>query len=105
MKRLSPLFLAVAVAGTLLVTTTGAFAFCGVIEETASHKNGMKAAELAGKLVRQKVKALRKEHGNKLVLSQKTKSCLGGAVAIDSNGKQIVGDSSCKVTQPFCVNP
>ena len=40
-----------------------------------------------------------------LVLDQRTASCLGGAVAIDANGKQVVGPATCTVTVPFCVNP
>ena len=43
--------------------------------------------------------------GRKLVLSQRQAACVGGALAIDANGNETVGPSSCTVTQPFCVNP
>jgi len=90
---------------SLVMAAPAAHAFCGVIQETAQSKNPSKASKQASKLAQRKVKDLRKQYGNKLVLDQRTAACLGGAVAIDASGKQVVGPASCSVTVPFCVNP
>lgn len=105
MKRLSPLFLAIPVIGSMLLTATEAAAFCGVVEESAQHMNATKASRTATKRVNAKVKSLKKQYGKKLALDQRQASCVGGALAIDASGNETVGPSSCTVTQSFCVNP
>lgn len=83
----------------------GANAFCGVIQQSAVGKTVNKARHKANKLANQQIKPLYRQHGKKLVVEAKQYACLGGAVAIDSNGNQVVGNPSCTVTVPFCVNP
>lgn len=84
---------------------SGASAFCGVVEESASAKNAEKATNMAERKVRNKVRTLKNQYRKKLALGEKSVGCVGGAVSIDANGKQKVGQPSCKVTVSFCVNP
>lgn len=88
-----------------LLLTAPAYAYCGVIQETAQAKNVAKAARKADEQVLRKVKVLRRENGKKLELDAKNSACVGGAISIDASGKQVEGSPSCTVTQPFCVNP
>jgi hypothetical protein len=95
-----------AVLGILILALPAdAFAFCGVIEEHATASTADRAIQKAERQVRRQVKQLSWQHRNKLVLSDKSSSCVGGALAIDANGQQIEGKPSCTITQPFCVNP
>jgi len=94
------------IAALLVIgNTNSANAYCGVIQESASAKNVKQARKRANQKVNRQIYDLRKKNGKKLVVEAKSIACLGGAVAIDSNGKQIVGNPSCTVTAPFCVNP
>ena len=104
MKKLA-LFLVMPVIGSMLLTATEAAAFCGVIQESAQHMNASKASKIATKRVNAKVKALKRQHGNKLALDERQAACIGGALAIDASGNETVGPSSCTITQGFCVNP
>lgn len=88
-----------------LAFTTPASAWCGVIEKSATNKNVRKANFRANSAVDVQVRKLRRENGRKLVLSERQSACVGGALAIDANGNETAGPSSCTVTQPFCVNP
>lgn len=89
----------------LLVLPNAAFAYCGVIQESASARTTEKAIYRAERAVYKQVRKLRKQNGGKLQLSEPEKTCVGGGVAIDEYGNQIVGRPRCTVTQPFCVNP
>ncbi len=102
-KRLSFLLLGVAilVAGT----TVQAQAFCGVIQESAVADTAKRASRKANTLVLRQVGKLKKQYGKKLVVESAAMACVGGGVAIDSSGKQIVGKPRCTVTRGFCVNP
>jgi hypothetical protein len=80
-------------------------AFCGVIQESASARTTDKALRRADKAVRKAVRVLQRQHGSKLVLDEGSRSCIGGALAIDANGVETEGQPSCTLTQPFCVNP
>ena len=82
-----------------------ASAWCGAIEQSATSHNVQKANFRANRAVDKQVRKLRRENGRKLVLSERQSACVGGALAIDANGTEIVGPSRCTVTQPFCVNP
>jgi hypothetical protein len=99
------------VCGTLLVaaaislSTTSARAFCGIIQESATASTAERAVYRADRKVNRQVRALKRQHREKLQLDERAKQCLGGGIAIDANGNQIVGKPSCTVTQPFCVNP
>lgn len=88
-----------------LALATPASAWCGAIEQTATNKNVQKANVRANHAVDKQVRKLRRENGRKLVLSERQSACVGGALAIDANGNEVVGPSRCTVTQPFCVNP
>jgi hypothetical protein len=90
---------------SIFFVPTNAFAFCGVIQESASARTANKALRRADTVVRKQVRSLRRQHGQKLQLSERQSSCVGGGVGIDANGNQITGNPSCTVTQPFCVNP
>lgn len=105
MTRIRLAAVSLSLLSCLVIAAPAAHAFCGVIQETGQSKKPAKASKQASKLAQSKVKALRKQYGDKLVLDQRTASCLGGAVAIDANGKQVVGPATCTVTVPFCVNP
>ena len=96
--------LALSFFSTILLQSQ-ALAFCGVIQEAATARTTEKALSRADKSVKKKVRSLRKQHGEKLQLDEAQKACVGGGVGIDANGNQIVGNPSCTITQPFCVNP
>jgi hypothetical protein len=102
-KRLSFLLLgaAILVGGT----TVQAQAFCGVIEESAVAKTAKRATREADYNVLKQIRKLKRKHGRKLVVERASVACVGGGVAIDSNGNQIVGKPRCTVTRGFCVNP
>ncbi len=82
-----------------------AFAFCGVIQESATARTAGKASLRAQNAVRHQVRKLRRQYGPKLQAEQASLACLGGAVAIDANGNQVVGRPSCTATVAYCVNP
>ncbi len=88
-----------------LIIAPEAQAFCGVIQESAQAKKPADAAHKAEKKAAKQVKKLKQQYGAKLALDKPSSACLGGAVAIDASGKQVVGPSSCTVTQSYCVNP
>ena len=87
------------------VTSSTAFAFCGVIQESATARTAERASQKAQNAVRQKINKLRRQHGHKLQAEEASLACLGGAVAIDANGNEMVGKPSCTATVSFCVNP
>jgi uncharacterized protein YggE len=82
-----------------------ALASCGVIQKSATAKSAKQATNRAESRVKSEIKTLRAAHGKKLQLDQKQVACVGRGVAVDANGNQIVGQPSCTVTQPFCINP
>ncbi len=90
---------------TLSATSNTAFAFCGVIQESATARNAEKASHRARDAVHRKLKKLRNQYGYKLQVEEPSLACLGGAVAIDANGNQLIGKPSCTATVSFCVNP
>ena len=90
---------------TVFVASSTAFAFCGVIQESAVGNTAARASQKAKDEVRQKVRNLRRQYGYKLKLENPNLACLGGAVAIDANGNEMVGKPSCTATVSFCVNP
>ena len=94
----------IAISATV-VASHAAFAFCGVIEESAIGRTVEKASAKASRAAHEKVRPLRQQYGAKLKVEPLTLACLGGAVAIDANGNQIVGKPSCRATVAFCVNP
>ncbi|MFO1034339.1 MAG: hypothetical protein U1E15_09790 [Hyphomicrobiales bacterium] len=96
--------LIVSVAAALLLPAE-AHAFCGFMQEQGMAKSVKKAQKIANRRATEKVQALKRQYGKKLQLDARQVACLGGALAIDANGNQIEGDSSCTVTQGFCVNP
>ncbi|NMD07332.1 MAG: hypothetical protein GYA66_05065 [Phyllobacteriaceae bacterium] len=102
-----PSLFAAALLGTaaLAATATPSFAFCGVIEESASSYKVRVAVRTADRQADRKIRQLFRQHGRKLVLDKRVKSCVGGALAIDANGNQTEGPSRCTTTVPFCVNP
>lgn len=102
-KRLSLLLLGAAIL--MGGSTVQAQAFCGVIEESAVAATAKKATRKANDRVLKQIRKLRRQHGRKLVVESASAACVGGAVAIDSNGNQIVGKPRCTVTRGFCVNP
>ncbi len=95
----------ISIGAALGLASPEAFASCGVIQKSATAKSTQRATSRAESQVRDEVRKLRSKHGKKLQLDEKQVACLGGAVAIDANGKEIVGQPSCTVTQPFCINP
>ena len=97
--------LLIAAFAAALLLPAEAHAFCGVIQEQGASKWLKKAQKIANRRVTEKVHALKGQYGKKLQLDARQVACLGGALAIDANGNQIEGDSSCTVTQGFCVNP
>ncbi|MBK8769037.1 MAG: hypothetical protein IPM06_01245 [Rhizobiales bacterium] len=105
MKLRTPAIILAAMTSASLLWAPQAVAFCGVIQETAQSQNPMLANPKATRMVDRKVRALKHQYRRKLVLDQRSSECVGGAVAIDANGNQIVGPARCTVTQPFCVNP
>ena len=105
MRLRTPAIILAAMTSASLLWAPQALAFCGVIQETAQSKTPMSAAPKANRLVDRKVRALKQQYRRKLVLDQRSSEGVGGAVAIDANGNQIVGPARCTVTQPFCVNP
>jgi hypothetical protein len=76
-----------------------------VIQKTATASNAQKATNRASNQVKKELSALRSKHGKKLKPGQRDVACVGGAVAIGADGKEIIGNPSCTVTQPFCINP
>jgi isoaspartyl peptidase/L-asparaginase-like protein (Ntn-hydrolase superfamily) len=80
-------------------------AFCGVIEESAVAETARKAMWKANNRALKQIRKLKRQHGRKLVVESESAACAGGAVAIDSDGNQIVGESRCTVTRGYCVNP
>ena len=102
-KRLSLLLLGAAIF--IGGTTVQAHAFCGVIEESAVAKTAKRANWEANNRVLKQIRKLKRQHGRKLVVESESVACVGGAVAIDSNGNQTVGKARCTVTRGFCVNP
>jgi hypothetical protein len=86
----TPLFAAAALLGALLLPQN-AFAFCGVMQASAQSMSGQQAAAMADYRVNKQIKKLKRQYRSKLVLDQKTAECVGGALAIDTNGNQIVG--------------
>jgi hypothetical protein len=102
-KRLSFLLLGAAIL--ISGTSIQAQAFCGVIEESAVAATAKKATRKADDRILRQIRKLRRQHGRKLVVESMSVACVGGSVAIDSNGNQIVGKPRCTVTRGFCVNP
>jgi hypothetical protein len=80
-------------------------AFCGVTEASANAQSAERASKLAQRELRKEARKLRRQYGRKLVLEQPAMACKGGAIAIDANGNEIIGNASCTATQGFCVNP
>ncbi len=105
MTFLKPVAAAAALLCAGALTTTPAAAWCGAIEQSYTSHNVQKANTRANRAVDRQVRRLMRENGRKLVLSERQSACVGGALAIDANGNEIVGPSRCTVTQPFCVNP
>lgn len=95
-------FIAIA---TISVVPNTAFAFCGVIQESATAKTAARASMKAQNAVRHKIQKLRAQYRHKLQAEEANLACLGGAVAIDADGNQMVGKPSCTATVSFCVNP
>jgi hypothetical protein len=98
-------FYAAALLITAFISVTGAEAACAVIQKSATASTAQKATQRAISLINRELKPLKRQHGKKLVLSQRAVACLGGAASIDVYGTQHYGNPSCTVTQPFCVNP
>lgn len=105
MKTRSILITAFSAFLAMPVTSNMAFAFCGVIQESDSARTAERASQKAHNAVRYKINKLRSQYGSKLKAERASLACLGGAVAIDANGNQIVGKPSCTATVAFCVNP
>ena len=89
----------------ITLSGTGAQAFCGVIQKSATAGSTAKASWRAQRDVRREVRPLMRQYGPKLQLSEQSVACVGGAAAIDADGNEMYGKPSCTVTQPFCVNP
>jgi hypothetical protein len=104
MKWTAGLFV-VCVGAAMGIASPQALASCGVIQKSATAKSVKQATSRAESKVRSDIRPLRAKHGKKLQLDQKQVACVGGGVAVDANGNQIVGKPSCTVTQPFCINP
>ena len=85
-----------------ILGSSNALASCGVIQKTATASNAQKATNRASNQVKKELNALRSKQ---LKPGQRDVACVGGAVAIGADGKEIVGNPSCTVTQPFCINP
>jgi hypothetical protein len=100
----TPLLLALSLVFALAAATP-ASAYCGVIEKSASGKTVQIAQKRANKAMKYEVQKLKRQNGAKLQLDARQVACIAGALAIDANGNQTEGDSSCTLTQPFCVNP
>lgn len=104
--KIQSIFVSALIAvSAISVTSSTAFAFCGVIQESATAKTAERASLKARNAVRHKLIPLRDQYGNKLQVDEPSLACLGGAVAIDANGNQLVGKPSCTATLSFCVNP
>jgi hypothetical protein len=105
MKHLLGLKLGALALVAMVTTAPNAYAFCGVTEATGTAKSAIRASNLAQRELRKEARKLRRQYGRKLVLEQPAIACKGGAIAIDANGNEIIGNASCTATQGFCVNP
>jgi hypothetical protein len=105
MNLLSKSLWGIAVLSLITLSGTDAQAFCGVIQKSGTAKSAGKAQSRAQREVSWELRKLRKQYKRKLQLSEQSVACVGGAVAVDANGNEIVGNPSCTVTQPYCVNP
>ena len=92
-------------AGSALLMAVSAEAFCGGFRQSAQNYNVRKASKEARQLIKQEIWNLRRKHGKKLKVGDLEQNCLGGAVGIDKNGKQVVGPSTCTASITYCVNP
>lgn len=92
-------------AATLVLSTTNSFAFCGVLQKSATANSVQAATNKANFAASKSARQLKRQYGKKLVLSPRETACVGGSVSIDANGNQVTGKPSCTVTLPFCVNP
>ncbi len=92
-------------AAAMIFTSTSSLAFCGVIQEQASAYRVNVAVRRADWQADRQIRKLRRQYGRKLVVENKQKNCVGGALAIDANGNQIEGPSRCTTTVAYCVNP
>ena len=92
-------------ASAFSLTSNSALAYCGVIQESATAKTAERASQKARLEVRNEVRKLRRQHGPKLRTEKVSLACVGGGVAIDAMGDQLVGRPSCTATVSFCVNP
>jgi hypothetical protein len=99
------LLIAMAVTGPLVLMSSEAGAYCGVIQKHGMGATVGIAQNHANMQMNKAVQKLKVQYPVKLQLDARQVSCLGGAVAIGTNGKKIEGDPSCTVTQPFCINP
>jgi hypothetical protein len=97
----SRLFVAV-LATTLLCGTIEAQAGCGEVVKTATAKTVKKATKKAIAAINAELEKIRMKMRKRPIPGQRQVACLGGAVYIDSNGNQVIGDPSCTVTQPYC---
>ena len=105
MKFRSILVSAFIAISTVSVMSNTASAFCGVIQESATAKTAERASLKAQNAVGRQIRKLRAQYRHKLQAEEANLACLGGAVAIDADGNQMVGKPSCTATVAFCVNP
>ncbi len=105
MKTSRALLCGIALLNMAFLSATGAEAYCGVIQKSVTATTTQRATQKAIDQINRDLKPLKRQHGAKLKLSERQAACLGGAASIDAQGKQHYGKPSCKVTQPFCVNP
>jgi hypothetical protein len=104
--KFTPILVAALFSGAALISTSNpAAAFCGGVEKSATAKSTKKASRKAIDQVKWELRKLRKQYGKKFVADNPSVACVGGAVAIDDQGNQIVGRPSCTATAGFCVNP
>lgn len=98
--------LLIATMATAAIGVSGsAFAFCGVIEKTAKGPTAAAATHKANNAGLVAVRSLEKSVGAGKVKYEKAKvTCVGGGVAMASNGKVTKSQIECTITQSFCAN-
>ncbi len=104
MNRIRPLAFALALMAPLTLAAAEAHAFCAVIQETGDGKDSGKARKHAVADVVKKIKALRKQHGVKLVVEDMSVECLGGDRTFSYKGTLTETRATCVAVQPYCVN-